>query len=193
MCSYYHSFIPGFSEVAFPLTEYTKLKHTKLLKFNSDQLRSFENLKRCLSNAEILFTPRYDRHFIIHTDASDYAVGACLSQMDDEGKERPIAYFSSKLSDTQRNWATIKKESYAVIAALQKFDVIVFGNHIELFTDHNPLKYHVHCTPKSAKLTRWALALQRYDIAVHHRSGNENANADCLSRLLLLIRVDLFR
>ena len=71
-----------------------------------------------------------------------------------------------------------------MIFALQKFDVIVYGARIELFSDHNPLKYLVNCAPKSAKLTRWALSLSRYDIHAHHIKGVENVSADFLSRCM---------
>jgi len=54
-----------------------------------------------------------------------------------------------------------------------------------MYTDHNPLKYlHVTaCAPSNSKLTRWALALQQFDIQVKHRSGLSNKNCDALSRL----------
>lgn len=106
---------------------------------------------------------RHNRPFNIHCDSSDYAMGACLSQLDDDGKPRPVAYASVKLSDVQKRWSVIERESHAVIFALQKFDVIVYGSRIELYSDHNPLQYLVSCIPKSAKFTDWALALTRYD------------------------------
>jgi len=102
--------------------------------------------------------------------------------MTEDNLEMPIAFASAKLSDVQTRWSTIEKEAYAVIFALQKFDVIVYGSHIDLYSDHNPLKYLVECVPKSAKLTRWALSLSRYDIKVHHIKGTDNVVADFLSR-----------
>src|SRR5271155_4660013 len=98
------------------------------------------------------------------------------------GVDRPIAFASSKISDVQTRWSTIEKETHAVIFALRKFDVLVFGRRIALYTDHNPLQYLVSCAPKSAKLSRWALSLSRYDISVKHIAGKDNVAADCLSR-----------
>ena len=131
-----------------------------------------------------MVSPDYSKSFEIYTDASDYAIGACLAQRDDKLVERPVSFFSKKLTDTQKRWSTIEKEAFAVIAILHRLDVIVFGFHILLYTDHNPLTYLVNCLPKSAKLTRWALALQRYDITVLHRSGKDNSNVDSLSRMI---------
>ena len=106
-----------------------------------------------------------------------------LAQIDDEGNERPIMYVSTKLTETQLRWSVIAKESYAVIFALRKFDHIVYGQRIILYTDHNPLQYVTSSLFKDSKLVRWSLALQRYDITIKHRAGVLNANCDCLSRL----------
>ena len=58
----------------------------------------------------------------------------------------------------------------------------MFDASITVLTDHNPLKYLAE-SPKSAKLTRWALALQEYDLAVKYNRGSCNVVADLLSRL----------
>ncbi len=98
-----------------------------------------------------------------------------------DGVDRPLAFASAKFTDVQKRWSVIEKEGFAVIFALRKFDRLVFGNHIELYTDHNPLQYLVSCIPKSAKLTRWSLALQRYDLVVKHYPGRLNHVADFFS------------
>ena len=182
MCGFYRMYIPNFSEVARPLTEMTKNRQANHLKFNETQRAAFLSLKTLLCESTVLYSPRSDQPYIIRTDASDYAIGAALAQVDDAGHERPVAFASAKLSDVQTRWSTIEKEAYAVIFALRKFDVNVFGCKIDLYTDHNPLQYLVTCAPNSAKLTRWALSLSRYDITVRHISGRENVTADCLSR-----------
>ena len=183
LCNYYRSYVPQFASIALPLTELTKSKVPNILKPTEIELQTFDKLKTALCSKQLLYSPRYDRPFIVQTDASDYAVGACLSQNDDENNERPIAFASAKLTDTQKRWSTVEKEAYAIIFALHKFDHIVFGSQIILYTDHNPLQYIVACTPRSAKLTRWSLALQRFNITIKFRAGKENANCDALSRL----------
>jgi len=184
MCSYYRSFTPNMAQLALPLTQMTKELHPKNFTFNDDQRKSFLVLTEKLCSSEGLRAPVYDRPFIISTNVSDYAVGACLAQLNDEGVKAPIEYASQKLTEVQTRWACIEKETYAVIYALEKFAHIVYHSPINLFTDHNPLKYLVNFSPKSAKRTRWSLSLAKWDIVVHHRAGVLNGNADCLSRLL---------
>jgi len=184
MCSYYRSFLPSFSDVAYPLTELTKGGKVGLINFTEQERTAFYALKDKLCSSEVLGTPRYDRPFQIQCDASDYAVGCCLSQLDDEGRERPLAFASVKFTEVQRRWSVLEKESYAVVYALRQFDVIVFNSKVVVFTDHNPLTYMVNNTPKSAKATRWAIGLSRYDLEIRHKSGKKNTNADCLSRVI---------
>jgi len=70
-----------------------------------------------------------------------------------------------------------------VMFALRKFRNFIFLAKISIFSDHNPLLYLKECAPKSAKLTRWALGLQEFDITWHFRPGSKNQAADTLSRL----------
>jgi len=66
-------------------------------------------------------------------DASLSAVGCCLIQWSDDGKEKPIAFASSKLTPTQMAWSIIKKEAYAVTYALRKYGNFVFAAKVIFF------------------------------------------------------------
>ncbi|GBM35181.1 Retrovirus-related Pol polyprotein from transposon opus [Araneus ventricosus] len=140
-------------------------------------------VEKTLCEATAVNAPDFGKPFEIHADASDYAVGYCLTQNDEKGNYRPIAFVSQKFNKTQRNWATIEKEAYAILFGFKKFDKWLHGTTVEIVTDHNPLKYLIEKTPKSPKLTRWALALQRWSYKITHRPGILNQDADALSRL----------
>ena len=185
MCGYYRSFLPCFSEIALPLTELTRGGHKGRISFDDSQRAAFVQLKDMLVSSTSLSSPVYDRPFLVQCDASDYAVGCCLAQLDDAGHERPLAFASAKFDDTQRRWSVLEKKAYAIVYAMKQFDHIIFGSRVELYTDYDPLQYIVNNSPKCMKLTRWALHLSRYDLKVHHKSGNLNINADCLSRLVI--------
>ena len=80
-------------------------------------------------------------------------------------------------------WATIEREAYAVLSALNKFDTWVFGARVLVVSDHNPLTYLTQGMPQGAKLARWALALQRYNMTITYREGSRHGNADAMSRI----------
>ena len=176
--------MPEYSKVVIPLTNLTGRRIPQKLPWNTEAQEAFDKVKNCLVQASALQAPDSRKEFILATDASDYAVGACLAQQDLEGKERPIAFLSKKLSPAQTRWATIEKEAYAIIWALGKLDAWLFGTKVKVITDHNPLKFLTLTTPQSARLTRWALALQKYNLEIEHKKGCLNANADAMSRLV---------
>lgn len=183
MFRYYSTHIPNFSEIALPLVELTKDKQCNSFVLNDAQLSAFDKLKKAVENSCKLYSPCYDKPFVIHTDASEHTIAACLSQVDDRGRDCPIAFSSKKLSDSERKWSVIEKEAYAIIFALKQYDYFIFGNKIELYTDHNPLTYIVNCTPKSAKLTRWCLGMQRWNVTIKYKNTRANVVADCLTRV----------
>ncbi|GBO25306.1 Retrovirus-related Pol polyprotein from transposon 17.6 [Araneus ventricosus] len=183
LMGFYRSYIPNYAEFATPLTELTKGKKSGDVKWGKREEESFCGLKKALCDDTALNAPDFGKPFEIHADASDYAIGCCLTQKDEKGNYRPIAFVSQKFNKTQRNWATIEKEAYAILFGFKKFDKWLHGTIVEIVTDHNPLKYLIEKTPKSPKLTRWALALQRWSYKITHRPGILNQDADALSRL----------
>lgn len=64
---------------------------------------SFKKLKEALMNAPVLVAPNWEKSFMLHVDASQFAVGGTLTQEDGEGRIRVIAYTSKKLSPAERN------------------------------------------------------------------------------------------
>ena len=181
--SFYRSHVKDFARIAQPLTDLTGGKTPSQFQLGTKEKEAFIELKSRISRAPVLASPRFGEPFCLYTDASQFAVGCCLAQSDDRGIEFPVAYASQRLTSTQNAWSTVEKEAYAVIWAVTKFRTIVFGAQITVYSDHNPLRFLAECAPKSAKLTRWALALQEFDISVKYKKGSANTLADGLSRI----------
>ena len=180
--SYFRSFIPNLAQIAHPITELTKKGIPNKIRWEEKHQISLQKLIDDLSNAASLNTIDYRKKFGLSTDASATAVGCCLFQWSDDGTEAPIAFASLKLSPTQTRWSTIEREAYAVVWALNKFKSWILLSEVVLISDHNPLTYLTDTVSKSAKLTRWALALQEYQLTFQYRSGRKNVVADFLSR-----------
>ena len=77
MCSYYRGFLPNFSEIAFPLIALTKT-HARF-KWTTQCQAAFDELKKYLSSIPLLAYPDLNKPYILYTDASDKAIGACLT------------------------------------------------------------------------------------------------------------------
>ena len=177
---YYREYIPHFAHIAKPLTDLTGKHSPNVLPWENEQQCAFELLRGKMCSAHVLRIPQLGRPYTLHTDASGSAVGATLGQLDEAGVEQPLAFASQKLSGPQTAWATIEREAYAVIWALNRFRDIVYGTKVTVYCDHNPLQYVRECAPKSAKLLRWAMALQEFDLEFRYTKGS--SNADWLSR-----------
>jgi len=117
-------------------------------------------------------------------DAFDYAVGVVLGQRVDK-LPHVICYANKTLNDAQLNYSTIEKESLAVIFILDKFDPYLIGSKVLIYTDHAVLKYLLTKKDAKARLIRWILHLQEFDLEIHNKKGDENVVADHLSRIVV--------
>jgi len=123
----------------------------------------------------VLASPDHSKPFILQTDASDQGVSGILSQEQDDGSEKPIAFFSQKLTSTEKKYTTTEKECLAVLLLVEKFRCYVEGTKFEVITDHSALLWLLRLkTPPSARLARWILRLQPYDFTIIHRKGKEH-------------------
>ncbi|RVW87081.1 Retrovirus-related Pol polyprotein from transposon 17.6 [Vitis vinifera] len=124
--------------------------------------------------------PNWQLPFEVMCDASDFAIGAVLGQRED-GKPYVIYYASKTLNEAQRNYTTTEKELLAVVFALDKFRAYLVGSFIIVFTDHSALKYLLTKQDAKARLIRWILLLQEFDLQIRDKKGVENVVADHLS------------
>jgi hypothetical protein len=115
-------------------------------------------------------------------DASDFAVGAVLSQTRDK-KHHAIANATKTLSGAQLNYATTEKELLAVVFAIDKFRSYMVGAIVIVYTNHAALKYLLTKKDAKPRLIRWILLLQEFDLEIKDKMEVENTVADHLSRM----------
>ena len=84
------------------------------LVWSDESRKAFEDMKTAVHECPTLFFMDETLPVFLHTDASKYGIGAYLFQIDKEGNEKPIAFISKSLTDTQRRWHTPQKEAYAI-------------------------------------------------------------------------------
>ena len=143
---------------------------------------AFDSLKEILTSAPILAYPNPSDTFVLDTDASEYAIGAVLSQLQD-GKERVICYGSYVLSPEQRKYCVTRKELLAVVRFTRQYRHYLLGREFLLRTDHNSLTWLLRFKYLEGQLARWLEELSQFHMTVLHRPGIKHGNADGLSRI----------
>jgi transposase InsO family protein len=180
MAGWYRKFIPKFADIARPLFNLTK-KDAKWA-WTPECQSAFEQIRDSLTAAPVLAVADPNKPYILHTDASDHAMGAILMQDDENGEPHPIAYASKTFNDAQRNYDTTEREALAIIWALQHFNTYCEGHKYTLLTDHAALSYIRSNTNTSKRIHRWQVLLQGYDLQIKYQPGKDNHAADLLSR-----------
>lgn len=192
MTSYYRRFIKDYAKVAKPLTNLTRGENAQVkasqskkvpIELQGETLLAFQKLKTLLTTADILAFPDFEKPFNLTTDASNYAIGAVLSQ-GEIGKDKPIAYISRSLNKTEEGYATNEKEMLAIVWALDNLRNYLYGaKKIKIYTDHQPLTYALGNRNFNAKLKRWKARIEEYNHELIYKPGRSNFVADALSRL----------
>ena len=137
-----------------------------------------------MTTAPIVRAPNWQLPFEVMCDTSDLAVGAVLGQRE-EGKSYVVYYASKTLNEAQRNYTTTEKELLVVVYALDKFCAYLIGSDIVIFTDHSTLKYLLTKQNAKARLIRWVLLLQKFNLQIWDKKGVENVVADHLFKLTI--------
>ena len=180
MASYYRRFIEGFGTIAQPLHKLTEKR--AIFRWTPECNTSFSILKEKLTAAPILSYPTPGDEYILDTDASGFALGAVLSQIQ-EGEEKVISYGSKVMSKEQRNYCTTRRELLAIITFLKKFRHYLLGRPVKVRTDHSSLKWLMRFKDADGQLARWREICAQYQLEIEYRPGKNHLNADCLSRL----------
>ena len=179
LCQYYRRFVPNFSGIAAPLHALTK-KGARFT-WTPECQSAFDQLKEILISADVLALPNEEGTFILDCDASDKAIGAVLSQIQD-GHERPICYASQLYDRHQQNYNVTRKELLALVTFVKKFRQYLLGSPFLVRTDHAALQWLKKTPEPIGQQARWLEILEEFDFTIEHRPGSKHCNADALSR-----------
>ncbi|KAI7789804.1 hypothetical protein IRJ41_010978 [Triplophysa rosa] len=164
LTSWFNKFLLNYATVVEPMLR-TDVQAP--LQWNEETVESFEMLKRMLleSPALAIYDPALPT--FVSTDASDYGLGAVLTQLRSDGAER---------------------EALACVWAVEKWRTYVWGRRFTLRTDHQALTTLLSTKGMNRagmRVARWSARLVCFQYDVQYRPGKRNCVADCLSRMPL--------
>jgi hypothetical protein len=179
--NFYRIFIKNYSQVAAPLT---RLTCKDKLEWGPAAQKAFEDLKAAFTTAPILLHPDFTKAFYMETDASDFALGAVLSQMGEDEKLHPIAFYSRKFSAAEINYEIHDKELLAIVDSFQEWRHLLEGaaHPVVVYTDHKNLEYFTSARVLNRRQARWNMSLSRFDFTITYRPGKQQGLSDALSR-----------
>lgn len=182
VAAYFRDHIQNHSTIVRPLHQMlAEYVPSRRLVWTPEAESAFEEIRTKIRECPTLFFVDDNAPIFVHTDASDYGIGAYLFQLVD-GKERPVAFMSRALTAVECKWSTIEKECYAIVCALKKFEHLIRDTHFTLRTDHKNLTYVNDSV--CPKVRRWKMLMSEYDFDIEYIKGELNIPADAFSRLL---------
>lgn len=109
---------------------------------------AFRTLRDALTKSPVLRTADPTKKYHLHTDASDFAMGAVLMQMDDDEHLHPIAFASKLLNPAQRNYSVTDRECLAMVWALEHFNTEISSTNTitSMYTKNNEKKSNEYYT-----------------------------------------------
>ncbi|MBW0566215.1 hypothetical protein O181_105930 [Austropuccinia psidii MF-1] len=179
------------SSLALPASIVVSLKITALTSLlqkdspftsNEEDLSQFQILKEAFTTPPILshFNPSLPA--IVETDASDYALGAVLSQVNDSGKQ-PIAFDIHKLLPAELNCEIHDKELLGIVWALKRWRefLLSLSNPFEVLTHHSSLQYFMSSKALTCCQARLAEFLSEFHFTITYCPGRLATLPDALS------------
>ena len=186
LLNYYGKFMPMLSTEIQPLNQLLSPKVK--FKWTPECNSAFQKAKELITSSSVLTHYDLDLPLTLACDASNYGIGAVISHVFPDGKERPIAFASKTLNSAQRGYSQIEKEALSIVFGVRKFYQYLYGRHFTLITDHRPLltifgPKNAIPSMAAARLQRWALFLSGFQYEIKYKNTKVHGNADGLSRL----------
>lgn len=186
LANYFRGFIKDFATISHPLNKLLK-KNTKFV-WTTEAQTAFDIMKQKLISPPVLAHPNFsdpNALMIVRSDASNYAIGATLSQLDSDGVEHIIGYASKSLNKSQENYSTFDREALALVWSIsEQFRAFLMGRPFLAVIDHLPLIGIIsnRFDSGSPRLIRWKLKLAEFNFKLIYQKGHNNIS-DYLSRL----------
>lgn len=179
LAGYFRKFIPQFSVKTKILSNL--LKKDSTWTWTNEHSKAFDEVVKILSEEPVLAIFNPNLPLELHTDASSRGFGAIVFQNHD-GKKKVVSYFSKAATDVESRYHSYELETLAVVNALKHFRHYFVGVPFTLVTDCNALKNSQHKRNLVPRVSRWWIYLQDFEFSILHKSGDQMAYVDYLSR-----------
>ncbi|CAB3244666.1 unnamed protein product [Arctia plantaginis] len=178
--NFYHEYIPRSAIILDPL--HNLLRKNQKFVWTEECQKSFDMIKNLLCSQPVLEIFDQNLTINIYTDASIEGVGAILKQIQPDGKEKPVAYFSKKLNEAQKKKKAIYLECLAIKEAVRYWQYWLIGKSFTVYSDHKPLENMNLKSRTDEELGDLSYYLSQYEFKIKYAPGRKNIEADCLSR-----------
>lgn len=180
LTNFFRRFIQDYAKIAKPL--YNLLKGTTDFNFDNECCQAFNTLKQQLTAYPVLRLYNPTAETELHTDASSAGLAAILLQKQSKGQWAPVAYYSQSTNKAEANYHSFELEMLAIVRAIERCHIYLYGIEFTVVTDCNVLVYAVNKANLNPRIARWTLQLQNYIFKVTHRHGRRMTHVDVLSR-----------
>ena len=180
--NFYRRFILNYSKVVAPMMKLTGKSVPR--QWETEQRAAFMALKDAFTSAPILQHFDYEKAIVVETDASDYVSAGVLSQPDDNGVLRPVAFFSKKHSPAECNYEIYDKELLAIVRSFEEWRPHLIGaaQPIRVLTDHKNLEYFATKRQLNQRQVRWSGFMAQFPWYAEYRPGKLGGKPDALTR-----------
>jgi hypothetical protein len=180
ICNFHKKFVLKVSSYVEPLLillrKGNKWKRTDALQ------QAFEKLRGKFAQSIQLIQQNEENVWIINSDASGRAIGSVLLQEREDGGFNIVSTASRVLNQTEQRYTTCEKELLAIICALERFRIYIYGRKLTFYTDNKALSYLHRCVITSNRVAMWMVQIEECDLEIRHIKGVQNHLADILSR-----------
>ncbi|KAG0438898.1 Retrovirus-related Pol polyprotein from transposon [Dictyocoela muelleri] len=175
--NWFRTYLPNLTDDLTSIYDKLKCKR-KYIEWHAEDDEKLNKIFQEIKKQNVLHFPDLTNDFDLKCDASDFGIGAVLSQ-----RGRVNGFYSRKLKGSELNYTIVEKEVLSILEALRHFKSIIFGSKINIYTDNKNLTFKGDI---SKRTNRWLLMLEEYNYTLNHISSKNNNDADILSRAFII-------
>jgi len=181
-CNFYRRFINGFRRT--PKPRYDRTKRDVIWGWGNKEQTAFNELRQKLCSTPVLTYFKAGKPLLVETDASQYVCSGILSQQDEDGKWKAIAYGSKTMKPAECNYDVHDKELLPIVQALKEWRRYLKGSgqHFRVLTDHQNMIRFTTTKELTGRQIRWSEVLSGFDFKIEYRPGREGGKPDTLTR-----------